>query len=69
VSFGLFIARLSKGSHIYLEQMRLPNGDWVPKSLEAKAEARTFLFFEHNFEQDITYNNYSKPAALQAAAR
>ncbi len=69
VSFGLFIARLFKGSHIDLEQAKLPNGDWVPKSLEAKAEARTFLFFEHNFEQDITYNDYSKPAALQAAAR
>jgi hypothetical protein len=69
ITFGLFIARLAKGSHIYLEQMKLPDGNWVPKSLEAKAEARTFLFFQHNFEEDITYNDYRKPAALSAAAR
>jgi hypothetical protein len=69
ISFGLFIARLSKGSHIYLEQMKLPDGNWVPKSLEAKAEARMFLFFQHNFEEDITYNDYRRPAALSAATR
>jgi hypothetical protein len=69
ITFGLFIARLTKGSHIYLEQMKLPNGNWVPKSLEARAEARTFLFFAHNFEEDIRYNDYRKPAALSAAAR
>jgi hypothetical protein len=69
MSFGLFIARLAKGSHIYLEQTKLPDGNWVPKSLEAKAEARTFLFFQHNFEEDITYSDYRKPAALSAAAR
>jgi len=67
VAFGLFIARLSKGSHILLEQRKLPDGDWVPESLEAKAAARLFLLFQHNFEETITYNNYSKPAALEAA--
>ena len=69
ISFGLFIARLAKGSHILLEQTRLPDGDWVPKNLEAKAEARTFLFFEHNFEQRYTYSDYHKPNPLTAAAR
>jgi hypothetical protein len=69
VSFGLLIARLSKGSHILLEQVKLPSGDWVPKSLRAKAEARMFMLFEHNFEENITYNNYRKGAALEAAAR
>jgi hypothetical protein len=67
ISFGLFIARLAKGSHILLGQTRLPDGDWVPASLEARAEATTFLFFQHNFEQIITYNNYSKPEPLRAA--
>jgi hypothetical protein len=67
ISFGLFIARLAKGSHILLGQKRLPDGDWVPASLEARAEATTFLFFQHNFEQMITYNNYSKLGPLQAA--
>jgi hypothetical protein len=69
VSFGLFIARLAKGSHILLEQTKLPDGDWVPKTLEARAEARIFVLFQHNFQEKITYNNYRKLGPLQADAR
>jgi hypothetical protein len=67
VSFGFFIARLAKGSHIILEQMKLPDGAWVPKRVEAKASARSFLLFNHNFEEDITYSDYRRPAAKVAA--
>ena len=49
--------------------MKLPSGDWVPKSLEAKAEARTLLFFPHSFEEDITYNGYRKAGPLTATAQ
>jgi hypothetical protein len=69
VSFGLFLFRLAKGSHILIQQTKLPDGHWVPQSLDAKAEAHTLLFFEHNFEEDITYSNYRKPGPLEAAAR
>jgi len=69
VSFGLFIARVSKGSHIVLEQMKLPDGEWVPKSLSARANARTFLLFDHNFSENITYSQYRKSGDLAAAAR
>jgi hypothetical protein len=69
VSFGLVIARLSKGSHILLEQVKLPSGDWLPKSLSAKAGARLFMLFAHNFEENITYNNYRKAPAVEASAR
>ena len=55
-----FIARLAKGSHIVIEQIRLPNGAWVPKSIQARASARTFLLFNHNFEEEITYVGYRK---------
>jgi hypothetical protein len=58
VSFGFFIARLSKGSHIVLEQMRLPDDDWVAKSITARAHARLLFFFTKNFEEDITYRDY-----------
>lgn len=67
IYFGFFIARLSKGSHIVLEQARLPDGTWVPKLIRAKADARTFLFFNHNFEQDITYTDFQKPKGLAAS--
>jgi hypothetical protein len=69
VTFGVFLARLSKGSHITLEQRKLPDGAWVPQRLEARAEARTFLFFNHNFEEDITYSDYHKMPALTASAK
>lgn len=67
VSFGFFIARLSKGSHITIEQMKLPDGSWVPKSIRAKASARLFVFFSHNFEEDISYSDYHKNGALAAS--
>ena len=60
ISFGFFIARLSKGSHIVVEQMKLPDGAWVPKAIDARASARTFIFFNHNFEEEITYSDYRK---------
>ena len=69
VSFGFFIARLAKGSHIILQQTRLPDGDWVPGRIQARASARMFIFFLHNFEEDITYRDYHKPGAAVAASR
>ena len=60
IHFGWFIASLAKGSHIVLEQTRLADGSWVPKDIEARADARTFLFFIHNFAQDITYSDFHK---------
>jgi hypothetical protein len=64
VSFGFFIARLAKGSHIVIEQTKLPDSAWVPKRVQAKASARTFLLFNHNFEEDVTYSNYRKATTL-----
>jgi len=69
VSFGFFIARLSKGSRITIEQMRLPDGQWVPKRIEARAAARTFLFFNHNFEEQVTYSDYRKSSAPMVTAQ
>jgi len=69
VTFGFFIARLSKGSHIVLEQTRLPDGTWVPHRILARASARTFLVFNHNFEEDITYSDFRKPGNTVTAAR
>jgi len=62
VSFGFFLARLYKGSHIVLEQTRLPDGNWVASRIEARASARTF-FTTHNFNEQITYTDYHRAAA------
>jgi len=66
VAFGFFIARLARGSHIVLEQIKLPDGSWVAKRIQAKASARTFLFFNHNFEEEITYSDYRRGLTLAA---
>ena len=67
VHFGWFIASLSKGSHIVLEQTRLPDGAWVPLRLQAKASARTF-FSHHHFDEEITYSHYGKGRAEQGSS-
>lgn len=69
VSFGFFIARLSRGSHIVVEQMKLPDGSWVPKTIRANASARMFVFFNHNFEEDISFSEYRKPGAAVITSR
>jgi hypothetical protein len=69
VSFGVVIARLAKGSHIVLQQTRLPDENWVPSRLEAKASARTFVFFHHRFEENIAYGDYRKGDTAAAATR
>jgi hypothetical protein len=68
-SFGYFMARLAKGSHIILEQTKLPDGEWVPKQIMAKASSRTFVFFAHNFEETILYGGYQKQGTGSSAAR
>ena len=67
VTFGLFLARLAKGSHIILEQTRLSDGAWVPQGLSARAEARTFLLFNHNIDENVTYSNYRKAESVTAS--
>jgi hypothetical protein len=62
VTFG-FVARLSKGSHITIEQMKLPDGSWVPNKIRARASARLFLFLNRNFEEEISYSSYRKGEA------
>ena len=69
VTFGVFIARLAKGSHIVLEQQKLADGDWVPVKMEARASARTFVFWLHNFREDVTYTNYHLGNATSASLR
>jgi hypothetical protein len=72
VSFWFFLARLAKGSHIVLEQARLPDGNWVPKSLRAQASARVMLVKSYRFRENITYGDYRKvprDTGLSAAKR
>ena len=67
VSFGFFIARLARGSHIVIQQRKLPDGDWVAASISAHASARLFLVVNRRFEEDITYSDYRKSSVTLAS--
>ena len=59
ISFGLFLAKLSKGATFTLERVRVNNEVWLPKQLNVKLSARA-LVKNFRFEEAITYSDYRK---------
>jgi len=59
ISFGLFIARLSKGSSFLYELSRVNNEVWLPKVVTVKINGRA-LDKRFNMQQDITFSDYRK---------
>ena len=60
ISFGLFLARIHKGSHLELEQARINNEIWLPRRIVVDASARLMLLVNGAFEQESTFTNYKK---------
>ena len=60
VSFGLFLARIHKGSRIIIEQTRINDEVWLPQHINVKVDARLALLKYFNLEDDITYRDYKK---------
>jgi hypothetical protein len=60
ISFGLFLARLHKGSHIVFEQTRINNEVWLPRHWFVDADARILLFKNSDFQTDTTYSDYKQ---------
>jgi hypothetical protein len=60
VSFGLFLARIHKGSRIIIEQTRINDEVWLPQHINVKVDARLALLKDFNLEDDITYRDYKK---------
>jgi hypothetical protein len=60
VSFGLFLARLHKGSRIIIEQTRVNDEVWLPQHIAVKVDVRVALLKNFNVEEDIAYRNYKK---------
>ena len=59
VSLGWFIARIHKGSRVLIEQTRVNNEVWLPKSVALKLDAR-ILLKGFNLEEDVSYRDYKK---------
>ena len=60
ISFGLFLARVHKGSHIGFEQTRLNNEVWLLRRFYLNANARVLLFKNLDVEQEDIFSNYKK---------
>lgn len=60
ISFGLFLARVHKGSHFSFEQVRLNNEVWLMRRFSINASARLMLFKNEGIEQEDTFSNYKK---------
>ena len=60
ISFGLFLARLNKGSHLLIEQTRVNDEVWLPKHVSGTVEARLLLLKKLNLGFESTYKDYRK---------
>ena len=60
VSWGLFVARIHKGSRILIETTRVNDEVWLPKHVDVKVDARLALLKNLNEDIDLTYRDYKK---------
>lgn len=60
ITFGLFLARVHKGSHFSFEQVRLNNEVWLVHRFYLNASARLLLFKNEGIEQEDIFSNYKK---------
>jgi len=66
VSFGIFLARIHKGSRIVIDTTRVNNEVWLPRHVAVHVDVRVALLKNFNVEEDIVYKDYKK---FHAAAR
>jgi hypothetical protein len=60
ISFAGFLVRLAPGSVVNLEQVRINDEVWLPKSIEVRIAARVALIKTVRVEQFNTYSDYKK---------
>lgn len=60
VSFGWFLARIHKGSHIEIDQTRVNEEVWLPKHVSLTLDARLALLANVNVQEIVTYRDYKK---------
>lgn len=60
VSWGLFLARIHKGTRFLMEQTRVNNEVWLPKVVTFKVDVRLALLKNFDVEGEQTYRDYRK---------
>lgn len=60
ISWGLFLARLHKGSTMQIEQTKINDEVWLPKHFGLKMDARVVLFKSLDMDIDVSFRDYRK---------
>ena len=60
ISWGLFMARLHKGSRVIVEDTRVNDEVWLQQHVAVKVDARLALLKDFNIEADVTDRDYKK---------
>ena len=60
VSWGLFLARIHKGSHFMIEQTRINDEVWLPRQVGFKLDVRVALLKNFNMDAQQTFRDYKK---------
>jgi hypothetical protein len=58
ISIGWILERVAKGTHMELEQMRLPDGNWVLKTVSIGGSARIMVVDNKQLDETLTYSGY-----------
>ena len=60
ISFGLFLARIHKGTHIVVEATRVNDEVWLPKHVAFHIDIKLALLKNYNEDVEQTYRDYKK---------
>ncbi len=60
ISFGLFLARIHKGTRIVVEATRVNEEVWLPKHVAVHIDVRLALLKNYNEDVEQTYRDYKK---------
>ena len=60
VSFGLFLARIGKGTRFYFEQTRVNDEVWMPKAVKVTLDARLGLIKHLQGDVDVQFDGFRK---------
>jgi len=60
VTWGLFLARLAKGSRLFIEQHRINGEVWMPYRIQVGLDARLALFKRVQGDLEVSFENFRK---------
>jgi hypothetical protein len=60
VLWGLFLVRLDRGAHIWIDETRVNDELWMPRRILVVASARLGIFKQLRVQEDTTYKNFRK---------